>query len=192
MLTTRFDEALVYASGLHREQRRKGANTPYIAHLLTVSALTIEFGGDEDQAIAALLHDAAEDHGGQSRLDDIDQRFGTRVALIVADCTDAVIDPKPPWRARKEAYLGSLAAKSRDSLLVSLADKTHNAEAILDDYYALGPSVYDRFTGGREGTIWYYEALSAALAVIFPGRLSRRLAAAVDALVVADRAAPSR
>ncbi len=131
MLTGRFDDAFHYAHRLHRSQMRKGTPIPYISHLMTVAALVIEHGGNEDQAIAALLHDAAEDQGGAETLDDIRKRFGDAVAEIVADCTDAWTDPKPDWRPRKEAYLAKLPAKPTPSLLVSLADKTHNAEAIL-------------------------------------------------------------
>lgn len=117
-------------------------------------------GGSEDQAIAALLHDAAEDQGGQATLDQIQERFGATVSQIVADCTDSWIEPKPAWRPRKEAYLSALSAKPPTSLLVSLADKVDSAEAILNDYRNIGDDLWSRFTGGREGTIWYYRTLS--------------------------------
>ncbi len=130
MLTTRFDEAFRYARQLHQSQVRKDTTIPYISHLMTVSALVVEHGGDEDQAIAGLLHDAAEDQGGAQILAEIRTKFGEVVADIVADCTDAWTEPKPLWRPRKEAYLKALRNKPRASLLVSLADKTHNAEAI--------------------------------------------------------------
>lgn len=133
MLNGRFDDALVFASALHRMQVRKGTDIPYVSHLLAVCSLVIAHGGDEDQAIAALLHDAAEDQGGEATLNATRERFGDGVAAIVADCTDAWTEPKPPWRARKEAYLAALPAKSMRSLLVSLADKVHNAQAIADD-----------------------------------------------------------
>ncbi len=147
MLTSRYDEALCYAHELHRAQTRKGTSIPYISHLMTVSALVLEHGGDEDQAIAALLHDAAEDQGGADTLDDVRRRFGGAVADIVSDCTDAWTEPKPEWRPRKEAYLALLPAKPSKSLLVSLADKTHNAEAILFDYLNLGDALWSRFNG---------------------------------------------
>ncbi|MDZ7629417.1 MAG: HD domain-containing protein [Parvularculaceae bacterium] len=182
MLTKRFDEALVYASETHRSQLRKGAQTPYIAHLLAVSSLTIGHGGDEDQAIAALLHDAAEDQGGEVRLQDIKDRFGVRVGRIVADCTDTMTTPKPSWRTRKENYLLALSTRSDDSLLVSLADKTHNAEAIFHDFRTIGLPIFDRFTGGTAGTLWYYQSLSSAFSALLPGQLAVRLASAVDAL----------
>ncbi len=179
MLSTRFDEALRYAHDLHREQTRKCTPIPYISHLMTVSALVIEHGGNEDQAIGALLHDAAEDQGGEVTLADIRKRFGDAVAQIVSDCTDAWEEPKPAWRPRKEAYLALLPKKSPQSLLVSLADKTHNAEAILFDYRVLGDALWPRFNGGAEGTRWYYSALSDVFARNMPGRLSDRLARAV-------------
>jgi (p)ppGpp synthase/HD superfamily hydrolase len=160
ILTERFDEALLYASAPHRKQPRKGTDIPYVSHLLAVCSIVIAHGDDEDQAIAALLHDAVEDQGGQPTRDEIDRRFGGNVAKIVADCTDAWTDPKPPWRARKVAYLAALPGKPPRSLLVSLADKVHNAQAIAEDRRALGEEIWNRFTGGREGTIWYYGALS--------------------------------
>ena len=176
ILTDRFDEALAYASRAHRAQIRKGSGIPYVSHLLGVASLALELGADEDQAIAALLHDAVEDQGGAERLADIRARFGDRVAEIVADCTDTDVEPKPPWQARKEAYVASLADKPPHSLLVSLADKLHNAGAILTDLTAHGPSVWGRFTGGREGSLWYYKALSEAFEARLPGPAANRLA----------------
>ena len=137
-LTQRFQSALAYAAKLHRDQRRKGSDIAYTSHLLGVASIALEIGGDEDQAIAALLHDAVEDQGGLPRLAEIRQLYGDCVADIVWDCTDADTEPKPPWRARKEAYIASLSHKPADSLLVSLADKTHNARAILDDLVVHG------------------------------------------------------
>ena len=149
MLSERFDNALAFASKLHRHQVRKGVDVPYISHLLAVCSLVIENGGSEDQAIAALLHDAAEDQGGAAMLSEIRARYGDAVAAIVADCTDAWEEPKPAWRERKERYLASLAAKPKTSLLVSLADKVHNARSILADHRAVGADVWTRFTGGE-------------------------------------------
>jgi (p)ppGpp synthase/HD superfamily hydrolase len=179
-LSPTYDEALLYAARLHRDQVRKGSNVPYLAHLLGVSSRVITAGGTETQAIAGLLHDAAEDQGGQATLDDIERRFGAAVARIVADCTDSWVEPKPAWRPRKEAYLASLAHKPATSLLVSLADKIDNAEAILQDHRNLGDAVWDRFTGGRDGTIWYYRALSGIFAEALPGPLARQLARIVS------------
>lgn len=181
MLTDRFDEALAYASRLHRDQRRKGTSIPYISHLLSVAALVLEHGGNEDQAIAALLHDAVEDQGGPETLEAIRRRFGDTVAMIVADCTDAWEERKPEWRPRKEAYIAKLPGKDPSSLLVSLADKTHNARAILNDYRQLGDALWDRFNGGKDGTLWYYQTLATVFREALPCPLSAELTITVDA-----------
>jgi len=179
-LSKLYDKALVYASELHRDQVRKGSGIPYIAHLLSVSSRVLSAGGTEVQAIAGLLHDAAEDQGGQATLDVIKARFGTEVAQIVSDCTDSWVDPKPLWRPRKEAYLATLPKKTPTSLLVSLADKADNAEAILNDYRNMGEGLWERFTGGREGTIWYYRELSAIFNQALPGPLAHQLSLSVS------------
>ncbi len=181
-LTDRFDDALAYASRIHRTQYRKGTDIPYVSHLLAVASLTLQYGGDEDQAIAALLHDAAEDQGGEERLDDIRQRFGENVAKIVADCTDSWIEPKPPWLERKQAYIAALATKSPGSLLVSLADKTHNASAIVADLREHGDALWARFTGGRDGSLWYYRELANAFSRLIPGALADELGRQVAAM----------
>ena len=162
MLTTRFEEALIYATRLHAAQVRKGSNTPYIAHLLGVASIALENGADEDEAIAALLHDAVEDQGGAATRAEVHRRFGARVASIVDGCTDAEVTPKPPWRARKEAYIQHLAEASDSVRLVSASDKLYNARSILQDYRILGEDLWQRFTGGRDGTLWYYRALVEA------------------------------
>jgi (p)ppGpp synthase/HD superfamily hydrolase len=180
LLTDRFDEAFQYAHRLHRTQTRKGTTIPYISHLMVVAALVIEHGGTEDQAIAALLHDAVEDQGGVERLSEIRKKFGDNIATIVSDCTDAWTEPKPEWRPRKEAYLAVLPGKPRESLLVSLADKTHNAEAILFDYRALADRIWERFNGGAEGTRWYYSALAEVFSKAMPGPLADRLSRSVS------------
>lgn len=164
---------------IHRDQVRKGSGIPYLAHLLSVCSRVISNEGIETQAIAALLHDAAEDQGGRPRLEDIEARFGPEVAAIVADCTDTFETPKPPWRPRKEAYIAALPHKPTASLLVSLADKVDNAEAILADYRVVGDDLWVRFTGGRDGTIWYYRSLSEVFAEALPGRLADELARTV-------------
>jgi len=179
-LSKLYDQALVYASELHRDQVRKGSGIPYIAHLLSVSSRVLSAGGTEVQAIAGLLHDAAEDQGGQATLDEVRAKFGAEVAQIVSDCTDSWVEPKPPWRPRKEAYLASLPTKATTSLLVSLADKLDNAEAILNDYRSIGDDLWDRFTGGREGTIWYYRTVSDIFNEALPGRLARELSETVS------------
>lgn len=180
MLTERFDDALAYASRIHRDQRRKGTAIPYVSHLLGTAAIALENGADEDQAIAALLHDAVEDQGGEARLADIRARFGDRVAEMVDHCTDTDIESKPPWRARKETYIASLAHKPAASLAVSLADKTHNAGAIVADLTSIGDAVWDRFTGGRDGSIWYYRSLVTAFGAKLGGVATERFAALVD------------
>lgn len=185
LLTHRFDDALVFASQLHRKQIRKGSGSPYIGHLLAVCSLVIENQGDEDQAIAALLHDAVEDQGGQPTLNEIRIRYGDVVAEIVSDCTDAWTDPKPPWRPRKEAYLAALPTKPKRSLLVSLADKVHNAETILHDFGLVGEDLWTRFKGGREGTLWNFQSMSTVFNEILPGHLSNRLDETVRQLSVA-------
>ena len=186
MLSERFDRAFAHASRLHRQQRRKGTDIPYLSHLMSVAALVLEHGGTEDQAIAALLHDAVEDQGGQPVLDEIEERFGEGVARIVDECTDSRVEPKPPWRERKEAYIAKLPEKAPETLLVSLADKTHNARAILGDYRQLGDDLWARFNGGREGTLWYYRTLSEFYAQALPGPLASELARAVAAFAGED------
>jgi (p)ppGpp synthase/HD superfamily hydrolase len=162
MLSTRFDEALALAAELHRAQARKGTTIPYVSHLLTVASLVLEHGGTEDEAIAALLHDAVEDQGGAPTLARIDDLFGADVAAIVAGCTDADVTPKPPWRARKEAYVAHLAHASASVCLVSASDKLHNLRSIASDYETHGEALWGRFNGGREGTLWYYRELVEA------------------------------
>lgn len=158
-LTNRFEEALVYATKLHARQTRKRAGTPYIAHLLSVTALVLESGGGEDEAIAALLHDAVEDQGGQKTLEEIRRRFGENVAEIVLSCTDAYSFPKPPWQERKESYIDHLKEASHESRRVSLADKLHNARSILRDLRLEGDKTWEKFNGGKDGTLWYYRTL---------------------------------
>lgn len=156
-LTPRFQAALCYAAAVHHAQFRKGTSVPYVAHLLAVASLVLEDGGNEDQAIAALLHDAVEDQG--VKLQEIKHRFGARVARIVEGCTDSDTMPKPPWRARKTRYLARLRREPRDVLRVSAADKVHNARAILADYRIHGERLWRRFNGRRDGTLWYYRML---------------------------------
>jgi (p)ppGpp synthase/HD superfamily hydrolase len=182
-LSTKFDEALAYAADVHRDQERKGpAGIPYIAHLLSTAALVLEAGGSETQAIAALLHDAPEDQGGEARLADIRERFGEDVAAIVAACSDTLEDPKPPWRARKEAYIAHLADAPEPALLVSLADKVHNARSIVSDYRVEGPTVFDRFNPDSDQH-WYYGELAQSFrARLGDAPLVRELESAVGEL----------
>jgi (p)ppGpp synthase/HD superfamily hydrolase len=162
MLTQRFTQGLELAVRAHDGQVRKGTRTPYVAHPMAVAAIALEYGADEDQAIAALLHDAVED-GGADYEHEIRERFGARVADLVMGCTDGVPDAagqKPPWKQRKEKYLAHLEMATSDVLLVSGSDKLHNARAILGDLHTVGTSVFDRFTASREETLWYYTSLS--------------------------------
>jgi GTP pyrophosphokinase len=170
----RLAEAVTFALDIHAAQVRKGAETPYIGHLLGVASLVLEHGGDEEQAIGGMLHDAIEDCGVEQEAV-IAARFGARVASIVRGCTDAVTIPKPPWQARKEAYIAHLEQASPDILLVSCADKLYNARAILTDLRTHGLAVFDRFTAGQDGTLWYYGALSDQFRRLLPGALSREL-----------------
>lgn len=150
---------MLFAVRKHAGQTRKGTATPYISHLLSVAGLVLEAGGDEDLAIAALLHDVVEDCGGAPMLREIRRRFGKRVAHVVEGCTDTDLNPKPPWRQRKEDYLKHLQTADADVRLVSAADKLHNARSILADYREIGEPVWERFQGKRNGTLWYYRAL---------------------------------
>ncbi len=160
LLTSRFDDALLLASKHHRRQLRKGTQIPYASHLLAVASLVLEMGGDEDEAIGALLHDLVEDGGGPEGLNAIRERFGDDVARIVLANSDTDEEPKPPWRTRKETYVASLAHKNADELRVSLADKLHNARAILLDYRTEGDALWGRFKAGEgEAVRWYYRAL---------------------------------
>ena len=158
-LGPRFLRAFEFAAKKHKYQTRKASTIPYIAHLMGVASLVLEAGGDEDLAIAALLHDIVEDCGGAPMLTKVRRRFGSRVAKIVDGCTDADTYPKPPWRERKENYIARLREEDADTRLVSAADKLNNVRSILSDYRAIGESVWSRFNGGREGTLWYYRTL---------------------------------
>ncbi len=185
-MTTRFEQALVYASQVHRDQVRKGSGIPYIAHVLGVASIAMEYGADEDEAIGALLHDAAEDGGGEARLAEIRARFGDEVGDIVLGCSDSLVEnpeEKLPWRERKEAYLAHVGTASAPVCLVSAADKIHNVRAIIRDYARLGDEVWDRFKGGREGMLWYYREVAEALALRYRAPITRDLQALVDALI---------
>jgi len=158
-LTTRFLEAIRFAEEVHSQQVRKTKGTPYLAHVLGVASLVLENGATEDEAIAALLHDALEDGEADVARPEISQRFGQAVLAIVEGCTDSEGSPKPPWRQRKQAYLKHLAGSSRSVLLVAVCDKLYNALSILMDYQTSGEAVWRCFSGGREGTLWYYRQL---------------------------------
>jgi (p)ppGpp synthase/HD superfamily hydrolase len=162
LLTERFDRALALASDHHRQQLRKGTDVPYAAHLLAVTSLVLEMGGDEDEAIGGLLHDAVEDGGGAPLLARIRGEYGDAVAAIVDANSDSDVEPKPPWRERKEAYVAAMTTKSPAALRVSLADKLHNARSIVADHARVGDELWERFSASREETCWYYAALAAA------------------------------
>ncbi|MFN8594475.1 MAG: HD domain-containing protein [Thermomicrobiales bacterium] len=161
--TERFLEAMALASQLHANQRRKGSDTPYLAHLLAVTALVLEHGGTEDEAIAALLHDAVEDQGGRPTLEAIRARFGDHIAATVSGLTDTDEIHKPSWRPRKERYIAHLRTAPYSVRLIAAADKLHNARSVRNDYRARGESVWNTFTGGRDGTLWFYPAVLDAL-----------------------------
>jgi (p)ppGpp synthase/HD superfamily hydrolase len=182
MFGPRFEAAVVYASSLHFGQRRKGAGGPYITHPLSVAAIVGEFGGDEDQAIAALLHDVMEDCGVSQA--DIAARYGERVAAIVTACTDTTERPKPPWRARKEAHIAKVRAEPGEVKLVIAADKLHNAESIARDLRrrSVGASVWGRFSVPRDQVLWYYRSMAEALAAGWEHEIADELAAAVTRL----------
>ncbi|HLA84570.1 MAG TPA: HD domain-containing protein [Thermoguttaceae bacterium] len=174
-LTDRFTEALLLACRWHGEQRRKISRTPYVAHLLRVTGIVLESGGTEDEAIAALLHDAIEDQGGAAARQTIEEQFGPAVARIVDECSDTDQSPKPPWRARKEAFLARLADVSPSARLVIAADKLDNVRGLVDAYHEQGDDIWRHFGGGRDGTLWYHRAVTDALRAVSPGPLVERL-----------------
>lgn len=177
-LTSRFEEALVLAARMHVAQVRKLSGAPYVGHLLGVCATVLAHGGGEDEALAALLHDAVEDQGGDATGAEIARRFGPHVAQIVEDCTDTKQTPKPPWRERKESHLARLAHASPAVGLVEAADKLDNVRALTREYRRYGSAVWQHFRGGRDGTLWYYRAMLDTL----------RRAAPADLIVELDNA----
>ncbi len=178
-LGPRFERAFLFAKEKHAGQTRKASTIPYIAHLMGVASLALEYGGDEDIAIAALLHDVVEDCGGTAMLKEVKRRFGSRVAKIVEGCTDSDSLPKPPWRERKDTYLRHLKSADAETRLVSAADKLNNVRSILSDYREVGELIWERFNGGREGTLWYYRALLEEFQRGAPNRLIREFELAV-------------
>ncbi len=171
----KFEEALQYAARVHARQKRKGRRVPYVCHLLSVAALVIEDGGSEDEAIAALLHDAVEDQGGLERRDEILRLFGERVTSIVDGCTDSWETPKPPWRERKQDHIEKLRGAPSEVLRVAVADKLHNSRSIVSDLRQDGDTIWQRFRGGREGTLWYYRTLRSLFQEAAPGRMADEL-----------------
>jgi (p)ppGpp synthase/HD superfamily hydrolase len=158
-LSPKFEKALVYATRIHGGQLRKKTRIPYVAHILGVTSIALEYGASETEAIGALLHDAVEDCGGAKRLRDIERKFGKAVAKIVDGCTDTDQTPKPPWLQRKKAYIAHVRHASQGTQLVSASDKLHNVRATLMAYRQDGENLWRRFKGGKQGTLWYYRAL---------------------------------
>jgi (p)ppGpp synthase/HD superfamily hydrolase len=181
-LGARFEEGLLLAARLHAAQVRKLSGVPYVGHLLGACATVLTHGGDEDQALAALLHDAVEDQGGQATREEIARRFGEPVAQIVDGCTDATQTPKPPWRQRKEAHLARLANASAAVCLVEAADKLDNVRALAREYRRHGPAMWGHFRGGRDGTLWYYRAMLDVLRRAAPADLVAELEQALREL----------
>lgn len=165
-LSQRYMNAMAYAARLHGSQFRKGGGAPYLTHLMTVSALVLEAGGDEDEAIAALLHDGPEDQGGSAVLREISQRFGPRVAEIVAQCSDSLDECKPDWWERKRDFVASLAEISASARLVICCDKLHNCRSVIQDHLLIGDAIWDRFHTGKEGSLWYYQAMLDGLSAV--------------------------
>lgn len=163
-LGERFEHALIYTARLHANQVRKDSRTPYIAHLLATAGLVMEYGGNEDEIIAALLHDALEDqpHNGNTARE-IEAHFGNGVLAIVQACSDTQTHPKPPWRQRKEAFLQSLPTAPPSACLIIAADKLHNTRTLTREYREHGDAIWQRFKGGRDGTLWFSQAVLAAL-----------------------------
>src|SRR5213083_744338 len=178
-LSEKFEEPLIYATRAHGDQMRKKTGIPYIAHILGVTAIAMEYGANETEAIGALLHDAVEDCGGAKRLRDIERKFGKDVAKIVDGCTDTDQTPKPPWRDRKKAYVAHVRHAPMSTKLVSASDKLHNVRAILMDYRKEGERLWSRFNGGKQGALWYYRALVNA----FSGKRMQPLLQELDRTV---------
>lgn len=180
-LGPKLQRAFRYAAKWHAGQARKGTAVPYLSHLMAVSSLVLEAGGDEEMAIAALLHDVVEDCGGMPRLREVRKMFGRRVARIVEGCTDCFVEPKPDWVERKRGYLEEVKHADAETRLVSASDKLHNVRTILADYRKDGEAIWVRFNGKKEGTLWYYRALSDEYSRT-PNRITRELAIAVAQL----------
>ena len=191
-LGPRLQKAFGYAAKHHAGQTRKQTAVPYLSHLMAVTALVFEDGGDEDMAIAALLHDVVEDCGGMPRLREVRRLFGARVAKIVEGCTDSFSDPKLPWLERKRQYLNGIRHKDAETRLVSAADKLHNVRTVTADYRQDGEAIWKRFSGGREGTLWYYRELNAEFQRRDDSRTTRELDIALRELNRLTRATPKR
>jgi (p)ppGpp synthase/HD superfamily hydrolase len=181
-LSPRFEEAFRYAADVHRSQRRKGTGAPYIGHLMGVASIVLDDGGNEDEAIAALLHDAPEDQGGRTRLEDIRARFGETVAKIVEDCTDSWTTPKEPWAERKTRYAEHARTLSAPSLRVSASDKVHNTYVLLRDLRNQGDAVWGRYSASPDDVLTYYRSLVRSFREAGGGRLVDELDRIVRAI----------
>jgi len=162
-MTSRLTDAFSFAFDAHREQTKKGSAVPYISHLLEVSGLVLTYGGNEDEAIAALLHDTVEDHPDLVSFQSIGKRFGSKVAQIVESCSDSTTIPKPPWKPRKERYIEHLRGANESVLMVAAADKLSNVRAVIKDYRQIGDGVWKRFNAGKSDQLWYYRTVTEAL-----------------------------
>jgi (p)ppGpp synthase/HD superfamily hydrolase len=193
-LGTRLQRAFRYAAEKHDGQTRKQTAVPYLSHLMAVASLVLEAGGDEEMAIAALLHDVVEDCGGMPRLREVRKVFGPRVAKIVEGCTDSFGEPKAEWVERKKGYLREVKHADDETRLVSASDKLHNVRTILADYRLDGEAIWARFSGKKDGTLWYYRALSDEYQRRGPNRITRELEIAVAELErsVKRRSRPSK
>lgn len=158
-LSEEFLEAFEFTFNLHKDQVRKGSEIPYMSHLMGVTALVLEDGGNETEAIAALLHDSVEDQGGLATLKIIQRKFGNGVAGLVEFCTDSMETPKPPWKDRKLAVINKVSSAGDSEYKIMLADKLHNLRTIKTIAETSGNDIWERFTGGHEGSLWYYRQL---------------------------------
>ncbi|MDD5629399.1 MAG: HD domain-containing protein [Elusimicrobia bacterium] len=181
-LSERFDAALLMASRLHHRKPRKGTDIPYLLHILGVVGAAKAYGATEDEAIAALLHDAIEDQGGPPAEAEVREHFGANVAAIVRGCTDTDSARQPDWRARKESFVARLRTASPSVRLIQACDKLQTARAVLADWRVFGETVWARCNGGKDGTLWYYRAVVGALGQAGGGPLVEELDRAVSEL----------
>jgi len=181
-LGPKFEEALIFANQIHAEQKRKATGAPYMAHILGVTAIVLEDGGSEEEAIAALLHDAAEDQGGEEILLTIREKFGEKVEQIVRECSDTLVSPKPPWKERKENHLHVVETALPETLRIMQADKVYNARNLQRTLIEQGPQTWQNFKGGREGTLWYFRQMHALLSRTRSGYLMKELARLIEVL----------
>ena len=181
-LGPKFEEAMIFANRIHAQQKRKATGAPYMAHILGVTAMVLEDGGSEDEAIGALLHDAAEDQGGEEILAAIREKFGEKVEQIVRECSDTLISPKPPWKERKENHLNEMANALPETIRIMQADKVYNARNLQRTLIEQGPQTWQNFKGGREGTLWYFRQMHTLLSRTRPGYLMKELARLIEVL----------